>query len=290
MVPREQQRDEIASDYYLGGMVVERSGKLHPALYYKGLARCVPAARCRDLRPRRRSRGSHAQAAGWRVETERGARHGRRCRHRHQRLHRRLTPALRRRVVPIASHIIATEELPARPCPLADPKRPHPFRHPARLVLLPDVARRPAHDLWRPRAVSRKSGRRSARRSCYRYMTARFPQLHGVKVTHAWTGNTAFTLDALPHMGQLEGLHFCLGCNGSGIAMMTYLGWQTARKIARVANYACSFDTPIFPGIALYSGDPWFLPALGGWYRLRDRRRPASRLTGMRYAAVGFTL
>ena len=32
MVPRERQREEIASDYYHGGMVVERSGKLHPAL------------------------------------------------------------------------------------------------------------------------------------------------------------------------------------------------------------------------------------------------------------------
>jgi glycine/D-amino acid oxidase-like deaminating enzyme len=37
MLPRERQREEIASDYYFGGMVVERSGKLHPALYYKGL-------------------------------------------------------------------------------------------------------------------------------------------------------------------------------------------------------------------------------------------------------------
>ena len=77
----------------------------------------------------------------------------------------------------------------------------------------------------------------------HRYMTARFPQLRGVRVTHAWTGNTAFTLDALPHMGESDGIHYCLGCNGSGVAMMTYLGWQTARKIARAANYACSFDT-----------------------------------------------
>src|SRR5205823_976158 len=37
MVPRERQREEIASDYYYGGMVVERSASLHPALYYKGL-------------------------------------------------------------------------------------------------------------------------------------------------------------------------------------------------------------------------------------------------------------
>src|SRR4029077_15116215 len=37
MVPRERQREEIASDYYYGGVVVERSASLHPALYYKGL-------------------------------------------------------------------------------------------------------------------------------------------------------------------------------------------------------------------------------------------------------------
>ena len=36
----------------------------------------------------------------------------------------------------------------------------------------------------------------------HRYMTDRFPQLRGVKVTHAWTGNVAFTLDALPLMGS----------------------------------------------------------------------------------------
>jgi len=37
MVPRARQREEIASDYYHGGMVVERTAKLQPALYYKGL-------------------------------------------------------------------------------------------------------------------------------------------------------------------------------------------------------------------------------------------------------------
>jgi glycine/D-amino acid oxidase-like deaminating enzyme len=101
-------------------------------------------------------------------------------------------------------------------------------------------------------------------------MTDRFPQLRGAKLTHAWTGNVAFTLDALPHMGERDGLHYCLGCNGSGVAMMTYLGWQTARKIARAANYACSFDAEAFPDHPLYSGNPWFLPVVGGYYRLRD--------------------
>jgi hypothetical protein len=74
----------------------------------------------------------------------------------------------------------------------------------------------------------------------------------------------------LPHMGRRDDLHYCLGCNGSGVAMMTYLGYQTARKIARLANYACSFDTEEFPDHPLYSGNPWFLPAVGSYYRLRD--------------------
>jgi glycine/D-amino acid oxidase-like deaminating enzyme len=47
MVPRGRQREEIASDHYFGGMVVERSGKLHPALYYKGL---LDACRRRGVR------------------------------------------------------------------------------------------------------------------------------------------------------------------------------------------------------------------------------------------------
>ncbi|MDP1965156.1 MAG: FAD-dependent oxidoreductase, partial [Reyranella sp.] len=44
MIPREQQREEIASDYYYGGMVVERTGQLHPALYYGGLLKAAHRA------------------------------------------------------------------------------------------------------------------------------------------------------------------------------------------------------------------------------------------------------
>jgi glycine/D-amino acid oxidase-like deaminating enzyme len=104
----------------------------------------------------------------------------------------------------------------------------------------------------------------------YQFMTDRFPQLRGTRITHAWNGNVAFTLDALPHMGRQDGMHYLLGCNGSGVAMMTYLGWQTARNIAGVANQPSAFDVEEFPTHPLYSGIPWFLPAIGGWYRFRD--------------------
>ena len=269
MVPRERQREEIASDYYFGGMVAERSGKLHPALYYKGL---LDACRRRGIAvcAEAMATGIHRTGEGFRVTTPRGevmagdvviATNG---------YTGELTPALRRRVVPIASHIIATEELApdlARSLvpngrTLSDTRRVLCYYR-----MSPDGRRM----VFGGRARFTQVDATVSAPILYRYMTDRFPQLRGTRVTHAWTGNVAFTLDALPHMGRRDELHYCLGCNGSGIAMMTYLGYQTARKIARVANYQCAFDMPEFPGHPLYGGNPWFLPLVGGYYRLRDR-------------------
>ena len=269
MVPRENQREEIASDYYYGGMVVERSASLHPALYYKGLLDACGRrgiAVCADATVGGIARGG----AGWRVTTSRGtidagdvviATNG---------YTGELTPSLRRRIVPIASHIIATEELPedlaASLVPkgrtLSDTKRVLCYYR-----MSPDGRRM----VFGGRARFTQADPLLCAQVLYAYMTDRFPQLRGVRITHGWTGNTAFTLDALPHMGEDAGMHYALGCNGSGIAMMTYLGYQTARKIARATNYACAFDSPEFPGHALYNGNPWFLPMIGSYYRLRDR-------------------
>ena len=269
MVPRDRQREEIASDYYYGGMVVQRSASIHPALYYKGLlgaCRRGGVAVCAAATVESIVRSGN----GWRVTTSRGATQAGDVIIATNGYTGTLTPRLRRRIVPIASHIIATEELPddlARSLvpngrTLSDTKRVLCYYR-----MSPDGK----HMVFGGRARFTQADPLLCARVLYGYMTERFPQLAGARITHGWTGNTAFTLDALPHMGQDEGLHYALGCNGSGIAMMTYLGYQTARKIARVANYACAFDSPDFPYHALYSGNPWFLPLVGSYYRLCDR-------------------
>jgi glycine/D-amino acid oxidase-like deaminating enzyme len=269
MVPRERQREEIASDYYYGGMVVERSASLHRALYYKGLldaCRRRGVTICAEAAVERITRNG----AGWQVETSRGiiasgdvviATNG---------YTGSVTPALRRRIVPIASHIIATEPLDPDLALSLIPKR-RSISDTNRVLCYyrqsPDGTRMVFGGRARFTQVDAKLGARVL----HGYMTERFPQLKGARVTHSWTGNTAFTLDALPHMGEEDGLHYCLGCNGSGIAMMTYLGTQTARKIACIANAPCAFDEGEFPDHPLYTGNPWFLPLVGGYYRMRDR-------------------
>jgi glycine/D-amino acid oxidase-like deaminating enzyme len=269
MVPSERQREEIASDYYHGGMVVERSGKLHPALYYKGL---LDACRRRNITVCAKTAVGRISGAsgGWRVETARGALSADEVVIATNGYTGDLTPALKRRIVPIASHIVATEELPEDLARSLIPKG-RTLSDTRRVLCYYRMSPDGKRMVFGGRARFTQVGPATSAPVLYRYMTARFPQLHGVKLTHAWTGNTAFTLDALPHMGESDGLHYCLGCNGSGIAMMTYLGWQTARKIARTSNDRCAFDAPDFPDHPLYSGNPWFLPAIGSWYRLRDR-------------------
>jgi glycine/D-amino acid oxidase-like deaminating enzyme len=268
MLPRERQREEMASDYYHGGMVVDRSACVHPALYYKGLLdavrrRGIPV--CADAPVGKITQDNN----GWTVRTGRGdvragdvviATNG---------YTGDVTPQLKRRLIPVASHIIATEELDpdfaASLIPnkrtLADTRRVLTYYR-----LSPDHRR----VIFGGRARFTQVSPEVSAPILHRFMTDRFPQLKGVKITHAWTGNVAFTMDAVPHMGREDGMHYLLGCNGSGVAMMTYLGTQTARKIAGVANYQCHFDAPEFPDHPLYNGNPWFLPAVGTWYRFRD--------------------
>ncbi|MDP6344733.1 MAG: FAD-dependent oxidoreductase, partial [Alphaproteobacteria bacterium] len=56
LLPRSEQRREIATDFYFGGMTIERAGGVHPAKLQMGLLR-----RCRELGVRLRS---HAPVTG----------------------------------------------------------------------------------------------------------------------------------------------------------------------------------------------------------------------------------
>ena len=269
VLPRERQREEIASDYYFGGMVVRRAGKLHPALYHKGLA---DAARRHGavLLPRTRAGRLHRTATGWRMETSRGEIAAEEVVIATNGYTGGLTPDLQRRVIPLASHIIATEELEpglaASLIPngrtLADTRRVLCYYR-----MSPD-GRRVLFG-GRPR-FTQVSAEVSAP-LLHALMLERWPQLAGTRITHAWTGFTGFTFDGLPHLGRTErGLHYAMGCNGSGVGMLSHLGAQVARTVLGGGNRVSAFDGRPFPTRPFYTGKPWFLPPVGNWYRFRD--------------------
>ena len=105
----------------------------------------------------------------------------------------------------------------------------------------------------------------------HRFLVHLIPALAGTRITHAWKGNVAFAFDYLPHLGQHEGVHYALACNGGGVVLMTHMGRQVARQMLGGTNRPSAFSRLPFPTMRGYTGTPWFMPLVGGLYRLRDR-------------------
>lgn len=272
IVPKSEQRREIGSDFYHGGMTIERAGKLHPALYHKGLLDACHRAGVK-LTAHCKVERIDGSVGKFRLQTEKGECKAEQVIVATNGYTSNLTPKLRRRIVPISSQIIATEELPEDVARELIPNGRTISESPrvtSYYRLLPGDRR----VMYGGRARFENVHPDVSAALLYQMMTDRWPQLNGVRITHSWSGFVAMTVDALPHMGQEDGLHYCTGCNGSGVAMMTYLGRQVARRILQdsqsVSAYE-SFELPKVP-VPFYSGNPWFLPIIGNYYRYLDSR------------------
>ena len=268
VVPQERQREEIGSDYYRGGMVVGRAAHIHPALFFKGLLGLC-TKRGVKIASKTPVIKLNQTTAGWRVETPRGTINAGDVIIATNGYTGDITPQLKRRVVPVGSYIIATEELPPDLAATLSPKN-RSLADTRRVLTYYRMSPDKKRLIFGGRAKFGHTDPVETAPILYQFMTDRYPQLKGTKITHAWTGNVAFTLDEMPHMGKFDTLHYALGCNGSGIAMMTYLGQQTARKVAGKSNHVCAFDRPEFPDHPLYNGSTWFLPLVGRYFRTRD--------------------
>ena len=272
VLSRDEQRAEIASDFYYGGIVIKKSGKLHPALFHKGLLEATHRSGAR-LCAKTEVTGIDGTSGNFTVRTTKGN-----CKAEHVIIATNgytgaLTPSLRKRLIPVASHIIATEELPADLATSLIPNGRTISETPRVLCyyrMSPDGKRM----IYGGRARFTQVGPNVSGPLLHRMMTERFPQLQGTKITHSWSGLVAFTNDFLPHMGQEKGLHYCLGCNGSGIGMLTYLGNQVAQRILQDGETNTAYATLDLPKVPVpfYKGRPWFLPIVGGYYRWLDRR------------------
>jgi glycine/D-amino acid oxidase-like deaminating enzyme len=269
LVPRSAQRAEIGSDLYHGGVVVRPSGAVHPAKLLRGLRRRAEAAGANLHDGTAVSRLIRADG-GFTVETGRGRLRAGQVIVATNGYTGPLTPELQRRIVPVGSYMIATEPLPEDRLAALSPKG-RMFVDGNRLLtyfrLSPDGRR----VLFGGRLDLRDQDERKAAAGLMARLVRVWPALAGVRLSHAWKGYLGFTFDRLPHLGRIAGVHYAMGCNGSGVAMATWLGHRLALKLLGRENRLSAFETVPFPGHALYRGRPWFLPLMGVWYRALDR-------------------
>ena len=99
-----------------------------------------------------------------------------------------------------------------------------------------------------------------------------FPELDQTRITHTWSGLVAYTFDHAPHLGEHDGLFYAMGYCGSGVARSSFFGTKLGHKmLGNEEEGRTAFDDMPFETRPLYTGSPWFLPALVRWHRLVDR-------------------
>ncbi|MGN7158368.1 NAD(P)/FAD-dependent oxidoreductase [Sphingomonas sp. SAFR-052] len=264
---------EIGSDAFHGGLLFPRSGSLHMGRFATGLADAAA----------RHGAKLYADAALTGIDRIPGGRH-------------RLTTKrgtieadavllatgasmagpfrwLRRRIVPIGSFIVATE-------PLGDlaraimPRR----RNGTTTRNVGNYFRLTADDrlIFGGRARFALSSPRSDARSgaiLEAGMRRIFPQLADTKISHTWGGIVDLTADRLPRAGVRDGIHYAMGYSGHGTQISVVMG----EAMARILGGASAADENPFheiawPAVPGHFGPPWFLPAVGAYYRYQDWR------------------
>ena len=269
MVPKSDMAKELGTEAYHGGIVNPRHcsvdvSKYHPSLLSKVLAEgAMVRGKCRVMSLER-------EASGFKVLTSSGPLKAGKVILATNGYSGPLSPWLQRRLIPIGSYVIATEEIPSETIDRLFPTD-RILSDTRKLVyyyrLSPDRKR----VLFGGRVSLSETDPRNSALKLHRDMTALVPELATVRISHAWMGFVGYTFDTLAHAGEDKGLFHAGGYCGSGVGMASYLGMRIGQKAAGLEKSPSAFEKIPFRTRPLYQGNPWFLAPSVLVYRLRDR-------------------
>ena len=257
---------EIETPLYHGGIVFPDHGALHPAKYHRGMVHAV------------RRRGvpvvSHApvtrmekDGAGYMLQSPRGALRADRVVLATNGYTSRPFAWHLRRVFPLPSYMIATEELPANLLGHLAPGRRMMVETRARhsyFRLSPDGKR----ILFGGRAAMRDVPVSVAAKRLRQTMVEIWPELTEAGISHAWSGHTGFSFRQMPHVGLRDGVAYAMGFSGSGTVMAPYLGAKAGWLAVGDARAETAYQHTHLTRHALHIMDrPYFLWAADLWYR-----------------------
>ena len=90
-----------------------------------------------------------------------------------------------------------------------------------------------------------------------------------ILITHSWTGQLGITFDLMPHIGQVDGLHYALGYGGHGLSIATYLGTEIGLLLSGQKTSSPFAEIP-HQTMFFYRNKPWFIPLAALYYRCLD--------------------
>ena len=270
-VPRSEQLNYLGSEYYRGGTVRMDTGGLHPAKYHRELLRVAVAAGV-QVHSGVHVDGVERDGNGFVVRTDRGdikAGQVLVCTNGYTDSSDRW---LRRRLVPVRSRMIATEELPPELMARLMPRN----------MMISE--NRQLGFYYRPSPDHRRILLGGRDGSVYSEPVAPvlhlrdglvrlFPELKDVRLSHTWYGNVAMNRDMLPRIFEKDGVHYATGFCGSGVVWAPWIGSRAAYKLLGDRERGVSaFDFRPPAAVPFYNGTPWFIPMMIRAFRFQDDR------------------
>jgi len=270
LLDREAMGREIASDRYVGGLLDRSGGHIHPLNLALGEAEAI---RRHGGRIFERSAVTAVQyGTPHRISTELGQVQARFVIFAgNAYLAPHLEPRLAKKSLPCGSQIVATEPLPAD---VAQSLLPNNFCVEDCNYLLDYFRLTADNRLLYGGGVIYGAREPSDIDALIRpKLLKTFPQLAGVKLDYAWSGNFLLTLSRMPQFGRLEnGVYYMQGDSGHGVTSTHLSGRLIAEAMRGDAERFDAFAK--LPHLPFPGGRTLRVPltAIGAaWYALRDR-------------------
>lgn len=273
-VPRDTLRAQLHTARYTDALFEPRAFHFHPLKYLQGIARTAAGlgVRVHEQSP---ATALHRDGNGWRVDTPSGGVRARRVVLACGGYLAGLCDRVDAGVLPIATYAMATEPLGDR----------------LQAVMSTRAAvydTRFAFDYYRPMADTRLlwGGRISVRerdpeavaRLLKGDLLKVFPQLHDIRIHHAWSGLMSYARHEMPQLGQVEDtLWVAQAFGGHGVAPTTFAGELLASAIAEGDTRwreLCDYGlvSALKPaGFVAAQLRYWWLQAMDAWKDWRER-------------------
>jgi glycine/D-amino acid oxidase-like deaminating enzyme len=271
LVPRSQQSAEIDTSFYHGGLVQCQHAAVDPAAYHQGiLERVIESGASVIGHTRATSVERRRDGAGFAVDTDRGRVRAGEVIVATSGYTSRLTPWHQRRVFPIGTYMIATEDLGDTVARSLIPSG-RMIVDTRRIVVYYRLSPDGRRILFGGRVSLNETNPRISAPRLHDHMTTIFPQLREAKVSHSWMGFVGWTFQHMPHLGRHDGIWYSMGYCGSGVALASYFGTRLGQQVLGLEEGRSVLSDLPFRTRPLYYGKPWFLSASVGWYGFLDR-------------------
>ena len=261
---------EISNDYYKGGMLVHDAASIHPSLFYKFLLDKALNCKLDIFSPCKLL--SHKKIENYHiVNTTEGIVKTKFLLFATNGYSEKEIGKENYNIIGVPSYIAVTNEIGTEAISKVMPK----------LRMYSDTKNdlfyfRPTPDHKRllfgafPVWAYQKESSRFVESFFYKNISRILPSLNNFKINYIWGGKVGVTFNSLPHVKNEKNKLYVFGCNGSGVALMPYLGYKSISLITKKTNSPIIITKINSKKNYFKKIISFLLPVLGIYYRKKE--------------------